>query len=113
MLPLLPWSAVQRLIDFKMRDKYFMVIERSPTGFSAYSHDVLGCVATGATLDETLTNMQDALRLHIGAMVADGEEIPQPQGVQSYLEAITDSEGEEYYLTHIAVADVLPDSITA
>lgn len=94
-------------------DKYLVVIERSQTGFAAYSPDVPGCVATGETFDETVATMREALALHLQAMLEDGEEVPPPQGVQSYLDAIHDSEGEEYYLTHVAVANILPDSVSA
>lgn len=93
-------------------DKYLIVIERSQTGFAAYSPDVPGCVATGETFNETVATMREALALHLQAMLEDGEEVP-PQGVQSYLDAIHDSEGEEYYLTHVTVASILPDSVSA
>lgn len=32
--------------------EYLIVIEKTSTGFSAYSPDVDGCVATGATVEE-------------------------------------------------------------
>lgn len=38
-------------------DKYLIVLEKSETGFSAYSPDVWGCVATGETMEETMENM--------------------------------------------------------
>jgi predicted RNase H-like HicB family nuclease len=48
-----------------MIDKYLIVLEKSETGFSAYSPDVVGCVATGATLEETTEQMRSALALHL------------------------------------------------
>ena len=90
-------------------ERYLIVVEKSETGFSAYSPDVLGCIATGATIDDTIANMKSALRLHLRGIVEDGEEIPKPRGIDSYLEAERESEGEEYYLTHIAVGSVLPE----
>ncbi|MFM7475917.1 MAG: type II toxin-antitoxin system HicB family antitoxin [Microcystis aeruginosa] len=86
-----------------MIDKYLIVLEKSETGFSAYSPDVLGCVATGATLEETTEQMRSALTLHL----ADVENLPQPRGIDSYLEALRDSEGEEFFLTHIPIDQVL------
>lgn len=92
-------------------ERYLIVIEKSETGFSSYSPDVLGCIATGETLDQTIANMKSALSLHLRGLVEDGEEIPKPRGVQSYLDAEKDSAGEEYFITHIAVKDIFPESV--
>ena len=89
-------------------EKYLIVIEKSQTGFSAYSPDVLGCIATGRTIDQTIANMKSALAFHLRGMIEDGEEIPKPRGLQSYLDAERDSEAEAYFMTHIAVDGVLP-----
>jgi predicted RNase H-like HicB family nuclease len=85
-----------------MIDRYLIVLEKSETGFSAYSPDVLGCVATGETLEETTESMGSALAWHL----ADVDELPKPRGVDAYLDALRDSEGEEFYLTHVAVASL-------
>ncbi|MEA5511866.1 type II toxin-antitoxin system HicB family antitoxin [Crocosphaera sp. UHCC 0190] len=82
-----------------MINKYLIVLEKSETGFSAYSPDVLGCIATGETLEETTKEMESALALHL----SDMEELPQARGIDSYLEALQDSEGEEFYLTFISI----------
>jgi predicted RNase H-like HicB family nuclease len=97
----------------KAIERYLIVIEKGETGFSAYSPDILGCVATGKTLDQTIANMKSALAFHLRGLLADGEEMPKPRGVQSYLDAEQDSEGEEYFITHIAVKDVLPARVLA
>ncbi len=91
--------------------KYLIVVEKSQTGYSAYSPEVLGCVATGKTIDKTLANMKAALAMHLRALIEDGEEIPQPRGIQSYLDAEKDSAGEEYFITHIVVDSVLPERV--
>ena len=88
--------------------KYLIVVEKSETGYSAYSPEVVGCVATGKSIDKTLANMKSALAMHLRALLEEGEELPKPKGVQSYLEAEKDSAGEEYFITHIAVENVLP-----
>ena len=80
-------------------DKYLIVLEKSATGFSAYSPDVWGCVATGETMEETVENMRSTLIFHL----QDQESIPQPRGIDAYLDALRDSKGEEFYLTHLAV----------
>lgn len=94
-------------------DKYLIVIEKSRTGFSTYSPDVPGCVATGRTFDQTIANMKSALTFHLRGLIEDGEEIPKPRGVDSYLDAERDSEGEEYLIAHIATKDVEPERVPA
>lgn len=94
-------------------ERYLIVIEKSEVGFSSYSPDVLGCIATGKTLNQTITNMKSALMFHLRGVLEDGEEIPKSRGVQSYLDAERESEGEEYYITHIAVKDILPERVLA
>ena len=50
-----------------------VIIEATGTGYSAYSPDVLGCVAVGDTEEETRLNFQDALTSHFEAMHEVGE----------------------------------------
>jgi len=83
----------------EMIDQYLIVLEKSDTGFSAYSPDVEGCIATGETLEDTTKLMRSALILHL----ADIDEFPKPSGIDAYLDALRDSEGEEFYLTHISI----------
>jgi predicted RNase H-like HicB family nuclease len=66
--------------------RYPIVIERTQTGYSAYSPDVLGCVAVGDTEDETRRNFQEALAEHFEAMREVGEPIPEPQTSVDYVE---------------------------
>ena len=87
-------------------DQYLIVLEKSDTGFSAYSPDVAGCIATGDTLEDTTKLMRSALVLHL----ADVDELPKPRGIDAYVDALRDSEGEEFYLTHISVASLITNS---
>lgn len=41
--------------------RYLIIVEQAAANFSAWSPDLPGCVATGATRDETLRNMHDAI----------------------------------------------------
>ena len=45
--------------------RYLIVIEETKTGFSAYSPDVDGCVATGKTKQDVEQNMQQAMEFHL------------------------------------------------
>jgi predicted RNase H-like HicB family nuclease len=58
--------------------RYPIVIERTNTGYSAYSPDVLGCAAAGDTEAETRSNFQEALAAHFEAMRELEVPIPEP-----------------------------------
>ena len=66
--------------------RYPLVIERTGTGYSAYSPDVPGCAAVGDTEEETRRNFQDALAAHFQAMRKLGEPIPEPSLSVDYVE---------------------------
>ena len=66
--------------------KYLVVIEKTQTGYSAYSPDVLGCVSIGATLEEVNQNMQEAIEFHIDGLIEEGLEIPKPSTYSAYVE---------------------------
>ena len=66
--------------------KYLIVIEKSETGFSAYSPDLPGCVSTGTTVEETERNMREAIEFHIEGLRAEGYEVPTPTSRSSYVE---------------------------
>ncbi len=66
--------------------QYLIVIEKTETGYSAYSPDFLGCVSTGVTREEVEKNMQKAIEFHIEGMKLEGFEIPQPTTSSAYIE---------------------------
>jgi predicted RNase H-like HicB family nuclease len=66
--------------------KYLIVVEPTGTGFSAYSPDLDGCVATGRTRDEVERQMQEAIAFHLEGMARNGETIPEPRSYSSYIE---------------------------
>jgi predicted RNase H-like HicB family nuclease len=66
--------------------RYPLVIEKTTTGYSAYSPDVPGCAAVGDTEEETRRNFQDALTAHFQAMRELGEPIPEPSSSVDYVE---------------------------
>ena len=66
--------------------RYPLVIERTGTGYSAYSPDVPGCAAVGDPEEETRRNFQDALAAHFQAMRELGEPIPEPSSSVDYVE---------------------------
>lgn len=58
--------------------QYPVVIEKAARNYSAFCPDLPGCIATGQTIEETITNMQKAIRLHLQGLQEDGLPIPKP-----------------------------------
>jgi predicted RNase H-like HicB family nuclease len=67
--------------------KYLIVIEKAANNLSAFSPDLPGCVATGATKAEVEDRMRDAIRMHLDGMRDDGLAIPEPSSIAEYIEA--------------------------
>ena len=66
--------------------KYLIVIEKSKTGYSAYSPDVPGCVATGSTKSRAEKAMREAIEFHLEGLRADGQKVPSPRSSSAYVE---------------------------
>jgi predicted RNase H-like HicB family nuclease len=66
--------------------RYAVVIEKAESHFAAYVPDLPGCVATGATVQETESLLRGAISLHLDGMREDGIPIPEPSSVVEYLE---------------------------
>ena len=57
--------------------RFLVIIEKTETNYSAYSPDLLGCVATGKTREDTETNMYEAIRFHLKGLREDNLAIPE------------------------------------
>lgn len=68
--------------------KYLVIIEKTGTGFSAYSPDLPGCVSTGATREEVERNMQEAIELHLEGLREEGYPVPDPNTSSAYVEIV-------------------------
>jgi len=66
--------------------RYAIVIEKAPSNFAAYVPDLPGCIATGATVEETETLLREAIDLHLEGLREDGLPIPEPASVVEYLD---------------------------
>ena len=60
--------------------RYLVVLERTATGFSAYSPDLAGCVATGETREQVERHMREAIAFHLEALRDEGLQAPEPEG---------------------------------
>lgn len=65
--------------------KFLIVIENTGKNFSAYAPDLPGCIATGATREETERNMLEAIQLHLQGLREDKLPIPESS---SYAEVL-------------------------
>jgi len=70
-------------------NRYLIIVEKTSTGFSAYSPDVPGCAATGSTRREVEQELHDAIEFHIEGLRLAGEQIPAPRSEASYCEIAT------------------------
>ena len=66
--------------------RYLIIVEETPSGYSAYSPDVPGCVAAAATRPDVEREMHDAIEFHIDGLRAAGEEVPKLRSEASYCE---------------------------
>ena len=66
--------------------RFLVVIEKAEANFSAYSPDLPGCVATGASRDETKARMQQAIEMHVRGLRDDGLAIPEPNASVEFIE---------------------------
>jgi predicted RNase H-like HicB family nuclease len=66
--------------------RFLIVVERANQNSSAYCPDLPGCVATGATIEETRARMHEAIDLHIKGLKEDHQPIPEPSATAAYIE---------------------------
>lgn len=65
--------------------RFLIVIEKADNNFSAYSPDLPGCVATGATREETERLMYEAIQLHVEGLQEDNQPIPASTSYAEYV----------------------------
>lgn len=73
-----------------MTYRYLVVIEKTGSGYSAYSPDVPGCVATGKTPIAVERAMSEAIEFHIEGLKEAGEEVPSPSSRHAFAEVTPD-----------------------
>ncbi|MGR3311064.1 MAG: type II toxin-antitoxin system HicB family antitoxin [Candidatus Brocadiales bacterium] len=65
--------------------RFLVVIEKANDNYSAYSPDLPGCVATGATREETKINMHEAIEMHVRGLLEDKLPIPESNSFAEYI----------------------------
>jgi predicted RNase H-like HicB family nuclease len=66
--------------------QYTVIIEKSDNNYGAWAPDLPGCVTTGPTVAETLSNMREAIEFHLEGMREDGDPIPEPSTVAAVVD---------------------------
>jgi predicted RNase H-like HicB family nuclease len=61
--------------------RFSAVVEKDHDGYFAFCPEIQGCYTQGATHEEALQNLKDAVRLHVEDRIQAGEEIPQPESI--------------------------------
>lgn len=82
--------------------KYLVLIEKAESNYSSFSPDVPGCIAYGKSVEQTISNMKEALELHVEALA----EIPQAKGLQHHRNAGIFKEGgvdANCFVVHVEV----------
>ncbi len=65
--------------------RFLIVIEKANGNYSAYSPDLPGCAATGATREEAEKNMHEAIGMHIRGLLEDKLPIPESHSFAEYV----------------------------
>lgn len=65
--------------------RFLVIIEKAEGNYSAYSPDLPGCVATGATREETEQNMYKAIEMHLKGMTEDKQPLPESRAIAEYV----------------------------
>ena len=60
-----------------MKREYMVVFEKGAKNWSAFSPDVEGCGSLGDGLDETRSNMREALKAYLDDTFKAGEPLPE------------------------------------
>ncbi len=65
--------------------RYLTVVEGDgSTNYSAYSPDVPGVAAVGATREGCEREMREAIEFHLEGLAEDGEPVPKPHSTAGY-----------------------------
>lgn len=66
--------------------RYAIVIEKAASNYATYVPDLPGCVATGATIQETETMIRETIEFHLEGLRTDSLPTPPPSSRVEYVE---------------------------
>ena len=68
--------------------RFLIVIEKAKRGFSAYSPDLPGCVAAGATRRSVEKTMREAIEFHLEGIREEGDRVPASRCYSTYVDIL-------------------------
>ena len=66
-------------------NRFLVIIEKAEDGYSAYSPDLPGCIATGKNRKEVEKNMYGAIEMHIQGLKEENQPIPKSNSFAEYI----------------------------
>ena len=75
--------------------KLLVIVEQTESGYSAYSPDVPGCIATGDSRASVERTMQEAIDLHVDGLRADGLSTPRARAYATMVDVSVPDRGYE------------------
>ncbi len=97
-----------------MTREYLVVYEKGETNWSAFSPDIPGCGSLGDTLEDTRTNMREAMQLYLSETTKAGESIPDATATSvDFREFDPDHETKQYVVEWLAVKLPQPSTTPA
>lgn len=68
--------------------KVLIVVEETAIGYSAFSPDVRGCIASGATREGVERMLREAIEFHLEGLRAVGLAVPAPHSYAKFVEVL-------------------------
>ena len=65
--------------------RFLVIIEKAEGNYSAYSPDLPGCIATGATREDAERNMREAIDMHVRGLLEYNLPIPETTSFAEYV----------------------------
>lgn len=66
--------------------RYAVIIEKGPESWGAHVPDLPGCVAVGASREEVLHLIKEAIEFHLDGLMEDRQPIPRPSSDVAFVE---------------------------
>lgn len=60
---------------------FSIVIEQDKNGYFVFCPEIQGCYSQGATYEEALENIRDAIRLHLEDRISAEEDLPETKSI--------------------------------
>jgi predicted RNase H-like HicB family nuclease len=94
-----------------MTREYLIVYEKAADNWSAFSPDIPGCGSVGDTLEDTRTNVREAVELYLSELAKAGEPIPKAIATSVNIDEFDpEHKTKQYFVEWLDVA--LPQTVS-